>query len=268
MTIQSTTWQKYEGHPGENYERYLVPAIGLPCARPVIDAAAPGPGERVLDVACGTGVAARLAAERVAPSGTVTGVDPGRPVLEIARRTAPGLEWHEGTVEHLPLADGSFDVALCSLGFQFFADRARALQEIRRVLAPGGRCALGTPGPTPPLFTAIDEVLTAHIGTEASRFVQAVFSVHDPGELRGLATTAGFGAVDARTARLSLRLPPPADFFWQYVYSTPLIALAGRLDAGARAALERDVTQRCRPFLDGEALVMELPLLVTTARRD
>ena len=253
---------------GASYERYFVPAIGRPSAKPVIEAATLRAGERVLDVACGTGVAARLAAEQVAPTGTVVGIDPQPGMLEVARRTAPEVEWRDGRAEALPLPDESFDVVVCSLGFQFFADKRTALDEISRVLVPGGRVALGTAGPTPPLMAAISDLLAEHIGPEASMFVQAVFSLHDPEELRSLLEAAGFDNVETDTPSVSLRVPPPADFFWQYVNSTPLAGIAIDIDDDRRAALERDVIERCQPFLDGDSLVMEPRLLVATARRN
>lgn len=253
---------------GASYERYFVPAIGRPSARPVVEAAALREGERVLDVACGTGVAARLAAEQVAPTGTVVGIDPHPGMLEVARGTSPhDVEWRQGRAEDLPLPDESFNAVVCSLGFQFFANKGRALQEMRRVLVPGGRVALGTPGPTPPLMAAIDDALAEHIGPEASVFVQAVFSLHDPHQLRSMLDGAGFDDVEIETRSLPLRLPPPADFFWQYVQSTPLAGIATEIEHDSRAALERDVVARCEPFLDGDSLVMEPGLLLATARR-
>lgn len=270
-----TTYEKYAWgtaeeaarHTGETYERYLAPSIGEPSARPVIEAAALQEGERLLDVGCGTGVAARLGAERVAPSGTVTGVDPHPGMLEVARRTSPDIEWRQGTAEDLPLPDGSFDAVVCSLSFQFFADKAKALQQMRRVLAPGGRAAVGTPGPTPPLMAAVDQVLTEHIGPQAAMFVQKVFSVHDPDEVGAMFTAAGFDDVEVETLALRLQVPPPAEFFWQYVHSTPLAGIAAELSPDSRAALERDLVERCRPFAEGDALVMEPGLLVATGRR-
>lgn len=252
---------------GESYERYFVPSIGVASARPVIAAADLRDGERVLDVACGTGVAARLAAERVGPTGTVVGVDPTPPMLGVARRTSPGIEWHQATAEDLPLPDGTFDAVVCSLGFQFFNDKHRALQEMARVLVPDGRVALGTPGPTPPLMAVVEEVLIDHIGPDASMFVRSVFSVHDPEQVRALLEGAGFHGISIETGPLPLALPPPADFFWQYVASTPLAAITTQLDDATRAALERDVVERCQPFLHGDSLVMEPGLLVAAARR-
>jgi ubiquinone/menaquinone biosynthesis C-methylase UbiE len=252
---------------GASYERYFVPSIGRPFARLVIEAPDLRQGERVLDVACGTGVAARLAAERVAPTGTVVGIDPNPGMLEAARRTSGDVEWKQGAAEDLPLPDGSFDVVVCSLGFQFFADKGRGLKEMGRVLTPGGRLALGTAGPTPPLMAAIAEVLADRIGPEASMFVHTVFSVHDADQLGSMVETARFDHVEVATGSVSLRLPPPADFFWQYVHSTPLAGIAIGTDDDTRAALERDVVERCQPFVDGDDLVMEPRLLLATARR-
>jgi ubiquinone/menaquinone biosynthesis C-methylase UbiE len=252
---------------GESYERYLGPTIGLPFARPVIEAAGLQPGERALDLACGTGVAARLAAEHVAPTGTVVGIDPNPSMLEVARRTSPDIDWNLGTAENVPLADESVDVVACSLGFQFFADKARALQEMRRVLAHGGRAAIGTPGPIPPPMAAIAEVLSDHIGPEASTFVEAVFSVHQPDQIRVLLDAAGFDQVAVSTRTLTLRVPPPADFFWQYVYGTPLAGIATELDDDTKTVLEREVVLRCQSFLHDNQLVMEPGVLMTTAHR-
>jgi ubiquinone/menaquinone biosynthesis C-methylase UbiE len=270
-----TTYEKYAwdtpgeavGKAGASYERYFVPSVGRPFARPVIEASDLRQGERVLDVACGTGVAARLAAERVAPTGTVVGIDPHPGMLEAARRTTHDVEWRQGAAEDLPLPDESFDAVVCSLGFQFFADKGKGLEEMRRVLAPGGRVALGTAGPTPPLMSTIADVLADHIGPEASRFVQAVFSVHDSEQLGSMLEAAAFDHIAVEVGPVPLRVPPPADFFWQYVHSTPLASIAIETDDDTRAALERDVVERCQPFLDGDALVMEPRLLLVTARR-
>lgn len=270
-----TTYDKYAWgtaeeaaqHAGESYERYLVPLIGVPSARPVIEAAALREGERLLDLGCGTGVAARLAAEQVGPTGTVIGVDPHPGMLQVARRASSQIEWRQGTAEDLPLPDESFDAVVCSLSFQFFADKARALQEIRRVLAPAGRAVLGTPGPIPPPMAAIDQVLTDHIGPQASMFVHKVFSVHEPNEVRAMLVAGGFEDVEVETQALRLRVPSPTDFFWQYVHSTPLAGITAELSPDTRAALERDVAERCRPLANGDGLVMETDLLVATAGR-
>lgn len=271
----TSTYDQYRGSNaeeavrriGESYERYFVPRIGRPSARPVIQTAELHEGERVLDVGCGTGVAARLAADDVGPSGSVTGVDPAPPMLAAAQHAAPDLDWRPGTAEALPVDDASYDAVVSSLAFQFFADRAQALHEIRRALAPGGRVVIGAPGPTPPLMREIEGALAEHVGPEAGMFVARVFAVHDPDEVSALLDGAGFADIAVQTDPLVLRVPPPADFFWQYVCSTPLAATVATMDDDRIRALEHDVVERTRPFLDGDELVMEPPLLVAAGEK-
>lgn len=261
-------YAKYAASAAENYERHFVPAIGEPVARRLIDTARPAPGERVLDVACGTGIVSRLAHEAVGTDGAVAGLDANPGMLDVAHTVTPtGIEWHEAPAEDIPLADAAFDLVLCSMSVQFFSDKAQALREMHRVLAPGGRAAWCTPGPTPPLFDAIDEALTNHVGPGASMFVHAVFSLHDPDAAQELMHTAGFDDVDVETTSVPLRVAPPADFFWQYVRSTPLAAAAAELDDAQRTALEAEVVERCAPFVDGDASVMEPGLLIATGAR-
>ena len=263
----SSLYEKYAGNPAENYERHFVPSIGEPFALRLLASAAPVPGERVLDVACGTGVATRLASEAVGPEGETTGLDAHPGMLEVARAVSPdGIEWKEAPAENMPFPDGSFDLVLCSMGLQFFADKVSALREMRRVLVPGGRAAVLTPGPTPPLMEAFAGALTQHVAPEAAMFVHAVFSVHDPDEARGLLDQAGFDAVVIERGSVPLRLAPPADFFWQYIRSTPLADVVGNLDDAARADLERDVVQRSRPFVDGDVTLLEPKWLIAKGR--
>jgi ubiquinone/menaquinone biosynthesis C-methylase UbiE len=233
----------------ENYERYFVPSIGAPVAAQLVSAASLRPGERVLDAACGTGVVAKLAAERVAPSGTVAGLDPNPAMLVVAEETTPpdlAIEWYEAAAEDIPLPDESLDAVLCGMGLQFFSNREAGLREFHRVLVDGGRLVANVPGPIPPPLEIMADALTRHIGPASASFVHAVFSLHDPDELRNLATQAGFEQVEVRSAETPLELPPPAEFLWQYVTSTPLAAAVTQADAESRAALEHEFAERCR----------------------
>src|SRR5262249_50229251 len=136
-------WQ-LQGTAPELYERYLVPAVTLPWAADLVERVGVRRAERVLDVACGTGAVARVAAERVADGGRVAGVDVNRGMLAVARsqpsaHAAASIDWYEGSAVSLPFDDGEFGVVLCQLGLQFFSDRLGSLLEMRRVLTPGGR---------------------------------------------------------------------------------------------------------------------------------
>jgi ubiquinone/menaquinone biosynthesis C-methylase UbiE len=263
--MQQITADRYRDNPAANYESWFVPVIGAPLAEDLVELARLRPGERVLDVACGTGVVARAAAERIGGAGVV-GVDVAPAMLEVARDADPDgtIEWHRASAESLPFADTAFDVVLCQLGLQFFPDRQGALREMRRVLREDGRVLLNVPGPTPPLFAVLERALARRLGPEGAAFVALVFSLYEPDELRSQLAGAGFEAISAHSERTALALPAPEDFLWQYVYSTPLAAVVAPLDADERAELQRDVVREWQPFTDA-AGGLSLEVDVTTA---
>ena len=169
LMSEHENWQLVGSAP-ELYERYLVPTITSKWAEDLIKRTSPKAGEAVLDVACGTGIVARLAAERMT-RGRIVGLDLNSGMLAIARsipRVGAPIEWIEGSVLDLPFDDGSFDLVLCQLGLQFFPDRPKAVREMRRVLNPRGRLAVS-------VFSAIEQTPAAHA------FVQALDQVLGPG---------------------------------------------------------------------------------------
>jgi SAM-dependent methyltransferase len=134
------------GSAPEAYQRYGVPALGTAKAQDLVALAALQAGERVLDVACGTGVVTRQAAQAVGTTGQVIGLDINEGMLQVARTVVPPagapITWHHGSVMTLPFPEASFDVVLCQWGLEFFPDRAQGLREMARVLMPGGRVGL------------------------------------------------------------------------------------------------------------------------------
>ena len=114
----------------------------LPPVGRAAPAADPAPGKSVLDVACGTGIVARVAKAHLGSNAHVVGVDVSPNMLTVAAAVDPGVEWRQGTADALPVAEGeSFDIVVCQQGLQFFSDRLAAVREIRRVLTPAGRLA-------------------------------------------------------------------------------------------------------------------------------
>jgi ubiquinone/menaquinone biosynthesis C-methylase UbiE len=269
LTVSQPTYgEGYSPNAAENYERYFVPAVGAPVAADLVETAAIQPVERVVDVACGTGIVARLARERVGSEGTVVGLDPNPAMLAVARQAAPPgppIDWYEAPAEAIPLPDESFDVALCGMGLQFFSDKEAGLREIQRVLVGGGRLVANLPGPTPSALEAMAESLAEHISPDVAGFVHLVFSLHDPYELRRLTTEAGFSEVHVRSSPKHLELPSPEDFLWQYVHSTPLAAVLSEVDDQRRAALTRDYATRCQGLVKNGGLAGEVNMTTLTA---
>lgn len=122
----------------ERYEEVLE-RVMRPFVTAVVDRGAPGVGDRVLDLACGTGYVAREVRHRLGAAVTISGVDPNPVMLAVAARVAPDIDWQPAPAHALPYDDDSFDVVLCQQGLQFFPDLTAALREVRRVLRPGGR---------------------------------------------------------------------------------------------------------------------------------
>jgi ubiquinone/menaquinone biosynthesis C-methylase UbiE len=178
----------------------------------LIESAGLRPSDRVLDVACGTGIVAHLAAPRVGPTGRVTGLDLNPAMLAVAASVTPpetAIDWRRANAEAIPLSDEAFDVVFCQFGLQFVRDKLKALREMRRVLARDGRLAIDLPGPTPAVFSIIDDALARHIGSNAAGFVRAVFSLHDTGEIRNLLHTARFREIAIRETAKTVRAPRP-----------------------------------------------------------
>ena len=260
----------YGGSAPEVYQRHFVPAIGQPLARDLVEKAGIREGQRVLDVACGTGVVTRLAAARVGASGRVAGADINAAMLDVARSLAAGsqppIEWYETGAEAMPLPDASFDVVLCQLGLQFMQDKATALREMRRVLVPGGQVFVSVPR-LMPFFEIMHDAIARHIDPGTASFVHLVFSLGDRTALERLLKGAGFVDVIVESATKAFHLPAPADFLWQYVQSTPLAPSIMAGDENRRRALERDVVDGWQPWTTDGGMTYQQEMLVASGRR-
>jgi ubiquinone/menaquinone biosynthesis C-methylase UbiE len=262
--------ETYGLKPPENYERFFVPAIGEPLAHDLIRTAAVRPGERVLDVACGTGIVARLASEKVDSNGTVAGVDVNPGMLEVARSMTPAdgsIEWHVSSAEDMTLPDEAFDVVLCQISLQFMTDKLTALQEMRRVLVSGGRILLSLPGPRGRVFAILAEAMERHISSEAAGFVNHVFSLYDTAEIQQLMSEAGFRDIAIQANNKVLALPPAKEFLWQYVHSTPLAGVVAKAEEEDLAALERDVVDKWQSFQENGTLRYQQRIVIASARK-
>jgi ubiquinone/menaquinone biosynthesis C-methylase UbiE len=177
----------------EAYERHFVPAFFAQWAPQLVEAAGVRPGQRVLDVACGTGIVARTAAPRVGTAGSVTGVDINEAMLSVARRVSPDLEWRQGDAAALPFEDAGFDVVLSQMAMMFFPDPAAALREMARVVQPPGTVAILIPAglDANPAYEAFVDIVTRHAGPAARNLVTTYFVLGDLDRTVDLFTAAG-----------------------------------------------------------------------------
>jgi Methylase involved in ubiquinone/menaquinone biosynthesis len=261
------TFQQISVEVAEMYEACFVPTLFAGLAPHLVDAAEVGPGHRVLDVACGTGIVARTAAERVGERGRVAGLDLNEAMLTVARRVRPDLEWHRGDAAALPFPDETFDVALCQSGLMFVPDPAVALREMARVVIPGGTVAVQVwSAPERQIgFRPLADAVARHAGPDAVDLISTYFRLGDTEAFTRLCEAAGLEVTGVRTLPVTLRSTSIDEYVTTEIESTPLVS---RLTDEAYRRIREDARVGLAPFCDGSgALAMPLEVYLVTAHR-
>lgn len=255
--------QQQAASPAEVYEEFLVPGIHARWAPVLLEYAGPQPGERVLDVACGTGIVARKVAPLVGEDEAVVALDVSPDMLAVARDlpepAGAAVEWQEGDATSLPLPDDAFDLVLCQQGLQFFADRAAATREMRRVLAPGGRVTLSVFRGLEhhPLFEALIGAEARYLGVPTEE-VATPFTLGSADVLHSVLTAAGFQRVEVTPESRPVRLPSPKRFVTLTLLAAASIIPESEVDEEARADMVQTVSREVEPalqrYVEGEAV--------------
>lgn len=241
MTRQTTErterWQ-VETTAAEVYEEMFVPALFRDAAQKLVTMAGTRPGQRVLDVGCGTGIVARLAADRAGGPGTVTGVDLNEGMLAVAQRIAPELEWRRGDATSLPFADDDFDVVLSQFALMFFTDREAAAREMVRVTRPGGRVLVSVWDgiENNPAFATLGDLAEARFGEEVAAVLRSPFAMGDPAALVETFRAAGIAEPEVRTVPHAARFPSVRSWLYMEAKGSPIGAMLD--DRGLEAFLD------------------------------
>ena len=252
------------------YQELLVPALMEEWAPRAAEAAGIRPGDRVLDVACGTGVLTREAAKRAGPTGAVTGLDLSPEMLAVAARLSPALRWQQGSAQSLPFADESFDAVVSQFGLMFFPDPVAGLREMMRVLVPGGRLAVAVWGSLAdtPVYLAEVGLVERLAGRPAGDALRAPFALGDPKRMAGLCAAAGIKG--ARVAMQPGRGRFPSIRTMVEVDVRDWLHIVGiTLDEGLIETILRESETALRPFLtmDGRGVEFDSPAVLATATR-
>jgi SAM-dependent methyltransferase len=217
-------------------------------------------GDRVLDVACGTGLIAGRISLVSRKFCAITGIDINEGMLSVARRN-PQIEWHQGSATELPFEDGSFDVVLCQQGLQYFPDRAAAMRGMARVLAPGGRIALNVWGALnrQPFYVALVDGIVEFLGEEAAKSAfDLPFSLNTAGELRMLASDAGLQSITIRFEHRTMRYPAPANMVAGFMGATPIASQFQALPSDRQHAFADYVAERLAGYVDDAGLAVPM----------
>jgi ubiquinone/menaquinone biosynthesis C-methylase UbiE len=250
---QHEHWQ-LDGSSPELYERYLVPAITSIWAADLVDRVEPRPGQSILDIACGTGVVARMVGERIGV-GRIVGLDLNAGMLAVARSaptTGAPIEWRQGSALSLPFDDASFDVVLCQLGFQFFPDKPLALREMRRVLVPSGRVALSVYSAierTPAAYAFV-RALEKSLGPDASKIKRGEHIFPVANDVRALLADQGFQQISVSTVAKQITFPSVLDYVRFQLVATPMASLLSDRSAAQRENVIKSIAADTASFLE------------------
>lgn len=248
------------------YEQDFVPALFGQWAPRLADAADVRPGDRFLDVGCGTGVVAREAALRIGPNGRVVGFDLNKSMLAVAKRMHPEIEWRQGDAIQLPFEDESFDAVVSQFMLMFIADRVAAIEEMWRVLAPGGRLAVAvwmaferSVGDV-----ALAEIARRLIGDDAAESFKAPYVLGDEDELLGLFHAAGLTDARVETHEGSFFFPTIDEMVRVWVKGWVLADMDDDTYAALLKEAHKDLNHFCN---DDGAIKMPMDALIVTARK-
>ena len=255
----------------ESYEQHLVPGMFRHFAERVVDLANPQPGERVLDLACGTGIGARLAARRIGEPAAVAGLDLDAAMLSVAARLArdmgAAIDWHCANALTMPFADHSFDLCLCLQGLQFLPDRVAGFAEIRRVLEPRGRLCATMWAPLE--YNLGHQALVRALENQGADAAPArrPCSFSNADEIRDAARSAGFRSIDLHAEDGVSDFASIDSFLEGITVGAPSTRHAvARLSQDGRSAFAADVIALLQPYLASGRLAYPMRTFILIAR--
>jgi len=212
------------------------------CADRLLDRLRPAPGQKLLDIAAGTGAVTVAAAQAVGPQGRVAAVDLSEAMLarleeKIQRFNLTNIDIHVMDAGALEFRRGYFDHAVCSFGLFFLPDMTAALRQWIRVVKPGGQLAFTAFGPQAfqPQMRLFFEALARHgVAPDDNAPLSAAQRLYDPEYCRSLASDAGLSEIAVHTEQLGYHLQDSHDW-WTVVWNSALRGWVERLPGAARA---------------------------------
>jgi ubiquinone/menaquinone biosynthesis C-methylase UbiE len=265
-------WERMAARWGQAADEMRGP--WMPVSIWLIDALALAPGQRVLELAAGPGDTGFLAAELIAPGGLLISSDAAEGMLEVARERAARLgitnvEFQQLSLEWIDLPAADVDAVLCRWGLMFAIDPGAALQEMRRVVRPGGRIALAVwdePERNPWMTIPRQALIEAGHLEAPDPSLPGPFTLSEPGRLHALLDAAGFTEVVLDVVDIERRFPDAERYLASTVAISAVVAerWPGLSDA-QRAAVVARVAQLAQPFTSADGIALPGRTLVACA---
>jgi len=253
------------------YDSALGPMFFEPYARDLAKRLKARKGDKILEIAAGTGIVTRRLLQRMPADAHLVASDLNDGMLEIARANVPPdprLEWRQADATALPFPDRSFDAVVCQFGLMFFPDKIAALREVRRVLAAGGKLLLSTWGSLAdnPIANRAHGTIASFFHTDQPPFYLVPFGMHDREAVKEMLLQAGFTTVDVDVVELMGKSASALTAAKGLVYGSPVIHQIHERGGVAPEAIMHAVAERLSQ--EGGAQPMQLPMraLVFTAR--
>jgi ubiquinone/menaquinone biosynthesis C-methylase UbiE len=262
--VQRYGWDRAVVAYEAGWRDQLEPAHSL-----MLDMAALRPGERVLDVACGTGLVSFRAAQAVGAQGAVVGTDISGEMVETARRGGvlrdlANVRFERGDAEALPLPDAGFDAAVCALGLMYVPDPVRALCEMRRLLQPDGRAAAAVWGARRNCGWA--EIFPITDARVASDVCPMFFHLGTKDMLARAFEAAGFADVRSERLATTLCYASPEEALAAVFRGGPVALAYSRFNAATRRAVHAEYLASIAPYRSGGGYEVPGEFVVAAAR--
>jgi len=251
------------------YESQKVPAMFRPLAESTVNLIQIDAIDHVLDVACGTGILARVVGEKFPNIQRLVGSDLNQGMLDIAQTLTTDepykSEWYAADVGSLPFDSRTFTICFCQQGLQFFPDKEKALSEIHRISKPDGKLVLSVWSEISPLFAILAEALEQHIGTAIAERSLAPFAFRNQEHIENLLTNAGFTGHKVHTLTVERRIGPAHDSIPAEIAANPVGVEVTEQGAKVFELILKRVIKNLSPYrVDGGFAIPQTTFLFET----